>query len=61
MYRYEYVNLKGGKLMVSEFEESCGIIDEYAQRGYRFVGYVPKIFLTSGCMVEMNLVFEIEE
>ena len=36
--KYEYVNLKIGKVFSSKSEEHRKIIDEYAAKGYRYVG-----------------------
>ncbi len=41
MYKYEYVEVKAGFPNYS-FEDSCVIIDDYANRGYRYAGYIPK-------------------
>ena len=37
------------------------IIDEYAAKGYRYVGYIPVEMTGHGQILEMDLIFEIEE
>ncbi len=41
MIRYEYVSVHIGKFLGSRSEEHRQIIDEYAKKGYRYVGYIP--------------------
>lgn len=60
MKRYEYVNLKMGKLFSSKTEEHRNIIDQYAARGYRFVGFVPTHIDTDGKINKIDLIFEID-
>lgn len=61
MFYYEYVKIKGGKFLKSDFTEYRKIIDEYSQRGYRYAGYVPTIFMARGELMEIDLIFEMEE
>lgn len=63
MKRYEYVridldNFPPGSAKSKEHRE---IIDEYAAKGYRYVGFVPCHFGASGKMICMDLVFEQED
>lgn len=60
MKKYEYVNIHIGKLLGAKSEEHRSIIDEYAARGYRYVGYIPTKINDYGKMIDMDLVFEIE-
>lgn len=41
MKRYEYVNIHIGKFCGAKSEEHKGIINEYAAKGCRYVGYIP--------------------
>ena len=60
MKQYEYVNIKMGKLFSSKTEEHRKVIDEYAARGYRFVGFVPTYIDTDGKINRIDLIFEID-
>ena len=60
MKQYEYVNIKMGKIFSSKTDEHRRIIDEYAARGYRFVGYVPTHIDVDGKINKIDLVFEID-
>ncbi len=59
MYEYKYVAIKPQRNMISvRFEEHQVIISEYAQQGYRFVGYIPTEISQTGIIIEIELVFE---
>ena len=60
MKQYEYVNININGLFTSGSEEHRQIIDEYAAKGYRYVGYVPTNITPHGKIVEMDLIFEID-
>lgn len=60
MFEYEYVKLGGRKMLSSDFSKYRDIVDEYAQKGYRFVTYIPIRSMTRGELYEMDLVFEKE-
>ena len=60
MKRYEYVNIHIGKFCVAKSEEHRAIIDEYAAKGYRYVGYIPTNISDYGKIKDMDLVFEID-
>ena len=60
MKKYEYVNVKIGKVFSSKSEEHRRIIDEYAAKGYRYVGYIPTYIDAEGKMNNMDLVFELD-
>lgn len=60
MKKYEYVNLKIGKILSSKSEEHRRIIDEYAAKGYRYVGYIPTNIDVYGKMDNIDLIFELE-
>lgn len=62
MRQYEYVELDYyGKgvlfLIVSEHKK---VIDDYAKRGYRYVGYIPTEIDAKGCLRKIDLIFEKE-
>ena len=59
MKKYEYAHLKLSPLMVGPVtEEHRVIIDEYARRGYRYVGFIPTRINGYGRFKELDLVFE---
>lgn len=60
MKKYEYVNVKIGKFIGAKSEEHRQIIDEYASRGYRYVGYIPTKIREHGAIKSMDLIFEID-
>ncbi len=55
MYKYEYLEVKTRFLNYS-FEASCDIIDDYANRGYRYAGYIPK--MAANVINKIILIFE---
>lgn len=61
MKKYEYVNMKIGKFIGAKSEEHRQIIDEYASKGYRYVGYIPTDISDYGKIKSMDLIFEIDE
>ena len=60
MYQYEYVTLSLEKkgLTKTALTEHRAIIDDYAQKGYRYVGYIPTKEIGYGVLAEVDLVFE---
>lgn len=61
MKKYEYVNINiDCSFMGSGSEEHRQIIDEYAAKGYKYVGYVPTNMTSHGKIVEMDLIFELD-
>ncbi len=60
MKKYEYVNVRIAKFIGAESIEHREIIDEYAKKGYRYVGYIPTSISDYGKIKEMDLVFEID-
>ena len=63
MYRYEYVTYRtgGGFWMDNSACEHREIIDEYAAKGWCYVGYLPTMFSGEGGTKEVDLIFEREE
>ena len=58
MYEYEYVRVQSKDLVGSSFGGCQDVIDEYARRGYRFVGCLPAVYLK--VLQSFDLVFERE-
>ena len=58
MKKYEYVEVKIGRFVGAKSEEHRQIIDEYASKGYRFVGYIPTAIRDQGTIKAMDLIFE---
>lgn len=62
MKKYEYVNVKNtSKFLSVKSEEHRKIIDEYAAKGYRYVGFIPTKMADYGMIKEMDLIFEKDE
>ncbi len=60
MKKYEYVNLKISKVFSSKSEEHHKIIDEYAAKGYRYVGHIPTHIDIDGKINNIDLIFELD-
>ena len=58
MKKYEYVQVHINKFIGAKSEEHREIIDDYAARGYRYVGYIPTIISDYGKIKDMDLIFE---
>ena len=58
MYKYKYVRLDNEALVYSIFTDHRRIIDEHAEKGYRFVGFIPVKSDGNGKIKEMDLIFE---
>lgn len=61
MFKYEYFTVDGSKFSGSKFIEHRDIINEYAQKGYRYVGFVPTNIAEYGKFKKIDLIFEIEK
>lgn len=61
MKKYEYVSVNINKFVGAKSEEHRRIIDEYAAKGFRYVGFVPTNISDYGKIKEMDLVFEIDK
>ena len=61
MKRYEYVKIDINTFFGAGSEEHRKIIDEYAAKGYRYVGFVPTDMNGHGKILAIDLIFEIEE
>lgn len=60
MKKYEYVNVKIAKFVGAKSEDHRAIIDEYAKKGYTYVGFVPTDISDYGKIKRMDLIFEME-
>lgn len=58
MKQYEYVTVKSKGIIARYFDAHREIIDDYASRGYRYVGFIPTTIVGQGEISEMDLVFE---
>ena len=58
MKKYEYVRLRIGKFIGAKSEEHRAVIDDYAARRWRYVGYIPASINDYGKIVQLDLVFE---
>lgn len=61
MKKYEYVNININSFIGAGSKEHRQIIDEYAARGYRYVGYVPTDINDHGKIKAIDLIFEIDQ
>lgn len=63
MKKYEYVNAdyKAKDAVLAVIEEHREIIDNYAEKGYRYVGMIPTETSANGCPRKIDLIFEKEE
>lgn len=55
---YTYVSVKVGKFVGARCEEHRTIIDQYAEKGYRYVGFIPTDMSDYGKYKEIDLIFE---
>ena len=60
MKKYEYVNVNVSGFLGSGTTEHREIIEEYAAKGYRYVGYIPTDRNNNGKIYEIDLIFEID-
>lgn len=60
MKKYEYVNIEIAKFIGAKSEEHRAIIDEYAKKGFRYVGFIPTNISDYGKIKAMDLIFEID-
>lgn len=58
MKKYEYVSVHIGKFIGAKSENHRQIIDEYAEKGYRYVGYIPTVMNDYGKIKDIDLIFE---
>lgn len=60
MKEYQYVPLAvgGGFFIDNSDYQHRTIINDYAQQGWRYVGFVPSRFTGNGSIKEIDLIFE---
>lgn len=58
--KYEYVNIEYSAkgVVFSYVEKHREIIDSYAEKGFRYVGFVPTEVGANGCIRKIDLIFE---
>ena len=64
MFKYEYVTIEAKGFSGKNFKEYRTTIDSYAQKGYRYVGFVPTKEPSLGISSfpqEIDLIFEMQE
>ena len=59
--KYVYVNININAFIGAGSEEHRQIIDEYAAKGYKYVGYIPTNISDYGKIKKMDLIFEIDQ
>ncbi len=60
MKKYEYVSVSVKKFIGARSEQHRKIIDDYAKKGYKYIGYIPKEMNDWGKLMEIDLIFEID-
>ena len=58
MKQYTYVTICANSFFGMAIEKHRQIIDDYASKGYRYVGYIPTEMNSHGVISEMDLIFE---
>ncbi|NCB63634.1 MAG: DUF4177 domain-containing protein [Clostridia bacterium] len=60
MYEYHYVAIETGGFFSARLEAHRQLIRDYAEEGWRYVGWVPTNTTSSGMTCEVDLIFERE-
>ena len=58
MKQYEYEHINIGRFVGAKSDSHRAIIDTYAAKGYRYVGYIPTKISEYGIVKELDLIFE---
>lgn len=58
--KYEYVSIECSKFIGAEIKDHRETIDKYAQKGYKYVGYIPTKISDYGKIKVLDLIFEKE-
>ena len=62
MFKYEYVTIVHESVLgYSKFGEHREIINEYAEKGYKYAGFVPVKSDDRGKLIKIDLIFEKQE
>lgn len=56
--KYEYVHVHINKFVGAKTENHRQIIDDYAAKGYRYVGFIPTDITDYGKIRDIDLIFE---
>jgi len=59
--KYAYEEIRIGRFVGAKSEEHRQIIDAYAAKGYRYVGYIPAKISEYGKFKVLDLIFEKEQ
>ena len=60
MFQYEYVSIDNEKFLGVKLTKHQEIIDDYAKKGYRYVGYIPTKMSDYGKPLIIDLIFEMQ-
>ncbi len=58
MKKYQYVEVHINKFFGAGSTEHRKLIDEYAAKGYRYVGFIPVNITDYGKIKDLDLIFE---
>lgn len=60
MKKYEYVSLSysSSNMVMAAMHQHREIIDQYAQKGYIYIGMIPTEISANGCIRKIDLIFE---
>lgn len=58
MMKYEYVSIDCNKFIGAVITEHRAIINKQAEKGYRYVGYIPTKISDYGKIKKLDLIFE---
>ena len=61
MKKYEYVTININGFFIAGSKEHRKIIDDYAAKGYQYVGYIPTQITSHGKIAEIDLIFEMNQ
>lgn len=61
MKSYEYVSIESEKIFGYKIDAHRDIINAYAVKGYRYVGFIPTKEDIYGRMLSLDLIFEIDQ
>ena len=60
MKKYECVRVRFPLGLQEEGEEHRAVLNEYAKKGYRYVGYIPRQMKLYGRIRAVDLIFEMD-
>lgn len=55
---YVRLNYENNKLTTAELKNHQEVINEYTEKGYKYVGFIPVTFGPSGKILAIDLIFE---